>query len=46
VNAVNDGSLPTNIREDAQQSSGTYKISTKFSVRTCAYVFLLQLRIR
>jgi len=25
VNAVNDGSLPTNISEDAQQSSGTYK---------------------
>jgi len=25
VNAVNDGSVPTNISEDAQQSSGTYK---------------------
>ena len=25
VNAVNDGSLPTNIGEVAQQSSGTYK---------------------
>ena len=25
VKAVNDGSLPTNISEDAQQSSGTYK---------------------
>jgi len=25
VNAVNDGLLPTNIREDVQQSSGTYK---------------------
>jgi len=25
VNAVNDGWLPTNISEDAQQSSGTYK---------------------
>jgi len=25
VNAANDGSLPTNISEDAQQSSGTYK---------------------
>ena len=25
VNALNDGSLPTNISEDAQQSSGTYK---------------------
>jgi len=25
VNAVNDGSLPKNISEDAQQTSGTYK---------------------
>jgi len=25
VNAVNDGLLPTNISEDVQQSSGTYK---------------------
>jgi len=25
VNVVNDGSLPTNISEDVQQSSGTYK---------------------
>jgi len=39
VNAVNDGSLPSNISEDGQQSSGTYKISTISSVHTCAYVF-------
>ena len=25
ANAVNDGSLPTNISEDTQQSTGTYK---------------------
>jgi len=39
VNAVNDGSLPTNISEDAQQSSGTYKISITSFVHTCACVF-------
>jgi len=39
VNAVNDGLLPTNISEDAQQSSGTYKISTTSLDQTCACVF-------
>ena len=42
VNAVNDGSLPTNVSEDAQQSSGTDKISASSSVHTFAFVFLLQ----
>jgi len=35
VNAVNDRSLPANISEDAQQSAGTYKISTKSLVHKC-----------
>ena len=39
VNAVNDGSLPTNISEDAQQSSGTYKISTTSLIHTCSCAF-------
>ena len=34
VNAVNDGSLPTNISEDAQQSSGTYVENSVMSVVT------------
>ena len=36
---VNDGSLPTNISEHAQQSSGTCKISTTSLVHTCTCVF-------
>jgi len=39
VNVVNDGSLPTNISEDAQQSSGTYKISTTSLIHTCSCAF-------
>jgi len=40
VNAVNDGSLPTNISEDAQQSSGTYKnFHFTFGVYMCMCLF-------
>ena len=40
VNAVNDGSLPTNISEDAQQSSGTYKnFHFIFSAHMCMCLF-------
>ena len=46
VNAVNDGSLPTNINEGAQQSSGAYKnIHFIFGAHMCICL-LLQLRIR
>ena len=37
--SVNDGPLPTNISEHAQQSSGTCKISTTSLVHTCTCVF-------
>jgi len=37
--SVNDGSLPTNISEDAQQSYGTYKVSTKSLIQSCVCVF-------
>ena len=40
VNVVNDGSLPTNISEDAQQSSGSYKnIHFTFGVHMCMCLF-------
>jgi len=38
VNAVNDGSLPTNISEDAQQSCGTYSIF-QFIFGACMCLF-------
>jgi len=40
--SVNDGSLPTNISDDAQQSSGTYKIFTKSLIHTrlCVFCFI------
>ena len=46
VYEVNDWSLPTNISEDAQQSSGTYKkFHFIFGAHMCM-CFFLQLRIR
>jgi len=40
VNAVNDGSFPTNISEDAQQSSGTYKsFHFNFAAHMCTCLF-------
>ena len=40
VNAVNDGSLPINKSEDAQQSSGTYKnFHFSFGVHMCMCLF-------
>jgi len=40
MNAVNDGSLPTNISEDAQQTSGTYKnFHFTFGTHMCMCLF-------